>query len=212
MVLEVGSGDRDDQALLKAHRLVLCAASPFFYNALNTEVREKQEGVIRLKDTSKAVMEVVLEYLYAGHVDINERNAFELMAVAEYLLIPSLKHLSSKFIEQNLSVSNCIMVYYSSVKYQCLELQERARNFIFVNFVAVTKSEDFLNLSVKQVGEWIASDEIVVKGEEEVFVAILRWTKKNAPRKRIFFELFRHVRCVYVSRNYLSRSLYNISA
>ena len=41
VVLEVGSGDRDDQALLKAHRVVLYAASRFFYNALNTEVREK---------------------------------------------------------------------------------------------------------------------------------------------------------------------------
>ena len=35
--LEVG----EDQARLKAHRNVLCAASPFFYNALNTEMKEK---------------------------------------------------------------------------------------------------------------------------------------------------------------------------
>jgi len=89
------------------------------------------------------------------------------------------------------------------VKYQCAELQERARSFIFANFIVVTESEDFLNLSAKQVEEWIASDEIVVKGEEDVFVAILRWVAKNARRKLSFFELFRHIRCVYVSRNYL---------
>ena len=54
VVLEVGSGD--DQACFKAHRIVLCAGSPFFYNALNSDMKEKREGVIRLENTSKAVM------------------------------------------------------------------------------------------------------------------------------------------------------------
>ena len=201
VILEVGSGD--DQASLKAHKNVLCAASPFFYNALNTEMKEKKEGVIRFKDTSKALMEEVLEYLYTGHVDISDKNAYELMAVADYLLIPSLKLVSSKFIEQTLCISNCIMAYYSSMKYQCAELQQGVRRFIFANFMAVTETEDFQNLSVKQVEEWIASDEIVLKGEEEVFIAILRWIEKNAGREQSFSNLFRHVRCVYVSRNYL---------
>ena len=62
VILEVGSGDH--QARLKAHKIVLCAASPFFYNALNIDMTEKKEGVIKLEQTSKAVMEDVLEYLY----------------------------------------------------------------------------------------------------------------------------------------------------
>ena len=78
---DVGSGD--EQARLKAHKIVLCAASPFFYNALNSDMKEKKEGVIRLEETSKAVMEEVLEYLYTGHVDINEGNVFDLLAVAD---------------------------------------------------------------------------------------------------------------------------------
>ena len=31
------------------------------------------------------------------------------------------------------------------------------------NFVAVAETEDFLNLSSKQVEEWISSDEIIVE-------------------------------------------------
>ena len=69
VILEVGSGD--DQARLKAHRNVLCAASPFFYNALNIDMKEKKEGVIRLEEMSKASMEEVLDYLYTGHVEIS---------------------------------------------------------------------------------------------------------------------------------------------
>ena len=100
VILEVGSGD--NQARLKAHRNVLCAASPFFYNALNSEMKEKKEGVIRLEEASKSVMEQVLEYLYTGNVDINEKNAFDLFAQADYFLISSLKARSSNFILQKL--------------------------------------------------------------------------------------------------------------
>ena len=53
VILEVGSGD--DQARLKCHRIVLCAASPFFYNALNNDMKAKKEGVIKLKQTSKSM-------------------------------------------------------------------------------------------------------------------------------------------------------------
>ena len=200
VILEVG----EDQARLKAHRNVLCAASPFFYNALNTEMKEKEEGVIRLKDTSKALMEEVLEYLYTGYVDINDNNAFELMAVANYFLITSLKLLSSKFIQDTLCASNSIMAYYSSVKYQCSDLREAAKSFILANFMAVSKSDDFLNLNLEQVEEWISSDEVVIKGEKEVFTAILIWTEHNTERKQSFYKLFRHVRCHYVSRSFLT--------
>ena len=200
VILEVG----EDQARLKAHRNVLCAASPFFYNALNTEMKEKEEGVIRMKDTSKALMEEVLEYLYTGYVDINDNNAFELMAVADYFLITSLKVLSSKFIQETLCASNSIMAYYSSVKYQCSDLREAAKSFILANFMAVSKSDDFLNLNLEQVEEWISSDEVVIKGEKEVFMAILIWTEHNTERKQSFYKLFRHVRCHYVSRSFLT--------
>ena len=202
VILEVGSDE--DQARLQAHRNVLCAASPFFYNALNTEMKEKEEGVIRLEDTSKVLMEQVLEFFYTGHVDISDNNAFELMAVADYFLVTSLKLLSSKFIQDTLCVSNCIMAYYSSVKYHCSKLQEAARSFIHANFMAVTKTDHFLNLSVEQVEEWISSDDIVVKGEEDVFMAILIWTENNySERKQSFFDLFRHIRCQHVPHNFL---------
>ena len=202
VILEVGSGD--DQARLKAHKIVLCAATPFFYNALNTDMKEKKEGVIRLEETSKVLMEEVLEYLYTGHVDINEQNAFDLFAQADYFLLPNLKDLSGKFILQTLSLSNCVMAYYFSAKYHWEELQKGAREFILENFLAVAETEDFLNLSSKEVEEWISSDEITIEGEENVFEVVVKWVEKNGCKKyQCFYDLFQRVRFIYVPRNYV---------
>ena len=203
VILEVGSGD--DQARLKAHRVVLCAASPFFYNALNSDMKEKKEGVIRLEETSKVVMEEVLEYLYTGHVVINGNSAyFDLIAAADYFVIPSLKALCGEGILKTLSLCNCVSIYYFALKYRCEELQKGAKDFILANFVAVAQTEDFLNLSSKQVEEWISSDEIIVEGEEEVFEVVVKWMERNESQKQNFYEFFRHIRCIYLPRVYLS--------
>ena len=200
--LEIGSGD--DQARLKAHSIVLCAASPFFYTALNSDMKEKKEGVIRLKDTTKTAMEEILEFLYTGYIEVNnEENAFELLIQADYFLIPSLKALSSKFIVQKLDVSNCLMVYNFAIKYHGEELKNGVRDFILANLVAVSATEDFLNVSGKEIEEWISSDEVIVKQEEEVFEVIVKWMEKN---KNIqdgdFLQLLRHVRCAFLSHSY----------
>ena len=148
VILEDGSGD--DLACLKAHRVVICAGSPFFNNALNSEMKEKKKGVIRLEQTSKEVMEEVLKYMYTGHVDVREVVACDLLAVADYLMIPSLKDLCAQVILRGLSLSHCVATYHLSVKYQCEELMKGARVFILENFVTVAKTEDFLNLSKRK--------------------------------------------------------------
>ena len=202
LILEVGSGD--DQARLKAHRNVLCAASPFFYNALNTEMKEKKEGVIRLEEAIKGLMEDILEYLYTGHVEISERNAVDFLAMADYLIIPSLKAKSCEVISQSMSHTNCLLFYYAAMSYQCTELQERTRNFIFANFMSVTGTDDFLELSRKQVEEWISRDEIKVKSEEEVFQVIVKWMEeRESGEHEEFFQLLRHVRLMHLPRNYV---------
>ena len=202
VILEVDSGE--DQARLKAHRIVLCAASPFFYNALNSDMKEKKEGMIRLQETRKAVMEEVLEFVYTGQVDVTQHNAFDLLEMADFLVIPSLKAFSSKFISQTLSLSNCLGAYYSAERYHCPELQKEARDFASANFMSLTESEDFLSLNIEQVEEWISSDEIKVKEEEDVFRVIVKWMERNDSKEdERFFELFRHVRILYLSRNFV---------
>ena len=207
VVLEVCNGE--NQARFKAHRIVLCAASPFFYSALNNDMKESKEGLIRLQDTSKVAIEELLDYLYTGDVNVTQHNAFDLLKIADFLVIPSLKDVSSKFIIQTLSSSNCLMVYYLAVNYRCIELQEKARDFVFANFTSVVEHEDFLNLTLKEVEEWILSDEIRVRGEEDVFQAVVKWAEKRGSGDREkFFDLFRHVRLIYLSRNYVLNEIF----
>ncbi|XP_078353481.1 kelch-like protein 25 [Oculina patagonica] len=195
---------KDDKEF-KAHRNVLSAASPFFHKLLQSDMKENREGIARFEEISGSVMEDVLEFIYTGSVEITQENSKDLIATGNYLLIPGLKTVSGRFLEGQMTKSNCISTFYFAEKYQCDELIANSRKFIHANFASqVAEMDEFLNLEAKEVERWISDDEISVPDEIDVFRIILKWVKHDkSNRKAAFEELFRHVQLVFLSRDYL---------
>ena len=96
---------KDDEEL-KAHSNVLSAASPFFSKLLLSDMKEKREGIVRFEEISGSIMEGVLEFVYTGTVGVTQENAKELIAAGNYLIIPSLKTVSGRFLEGEMSNKN----------------------------------------------------------------------------------------------------------
>ena len=189
----------------KAHRNVLSAASPFFFKLLQSDMKENREGIVRFEEISGAVMEDVLEFVYTGSVEVTEGNYCEdLIAAANYLLIPGLKTVSGRFLERQMSQSNCLSTFYFAEKYHCDELITKSRNFVHANFASVAEMDEFLNLELKEVEMWISSDEIAIAVEENVLKIVLKWIEQNKSERRATFkQLFRNVRLAFLSRDFL---------
>ena len=194
---------KDDKEF-KAHRNVLSAASPFFFKLLQSDMKENREGIVRFEEISGAVMEDVLKFIYTGSVEITQENCKDLIAAANYFLIPGLKKLSGRFLERQLAKSNCISTFYFAEMYQCDELINNTRKFIHANFASVAEMDEFLNLEAKEVERWISSDEISVAVEADVFDIVLKWIEQNkSERKASFEQLLRHVRLAFLTRDFL---------
>ena len=199
------------KAEFKAHRQTLSEASPFFQKLLDSNMKEANEGIVRLEMFSETVMAATLEFIYTGNAQISTLEMAEgLIIMADYLFLPKLKTLAKGVAVnlQTLDMSNCISSCHFAEIYQCEELLSKARQFILSNFTTVAKTEDFLNMSSKRIEMWISNDEVNVSAEEDVFKIILRWINRDkSERKQHFAELFRHVRLVYVTRNYLHNNV-----
>ena len=188
----------------KAHRNVLSAASPFFFKLFQSHMKENREGIVRFEEISGTVMEDVLEFIYTGSAEVTQENSKDLIAAANYLLIPGLKNLSGQFLEQQITKSNCMSTFYFAELYQCDELITNTRKFINAYFASVAEMDEFLNLEAKEVERWISSDEISVAVEADVFKIVLKWIEQDkSERKASFKQLFRHVRLAYPSRDFL---------
>ncbi|XP_068751019.1 kelch-like protein 12 [Montipora capricornis] len=194
----------------KAHGGVLAAASPFLLNLLTSNMRESREKLIKiqLEEASVAVMEDVLKYIYTGNVLITEERAHDLIATADYLLLPGLKTMAGNFLKDIVTTENCLVNNYFAEKFHCEELKAKSREMINSNFSAVMETDDFLNLSVKQVKEWVSSDHIIINAEEEVFQGIVRWVSHNkSEREGDFPELLDKVRISSLTHNFVLHEL-----
>ena len=195
-----------DKKKIRANRNVLSEASPFFSALLNSDMRESEEEIIRLEHFTDTAIKDVLQFTRYGNIEITQTNVQDLIVAADYLLLPNLKTIAGRFLKDNITTSNCILIYYFADKYRCEEhVVRKAREFILSRFSIVAKSEDFLNLEYQKVEEWISSDEIAIGSEEEIIKIILKWAEhKKNERKGKLQELFRHVRFAFVSRDYLT--------
>ena len=185
-------------------------ASPFFCKLLQSDMKENREGIVRFEEISSAVMEDVLEFIYTGSVEVNQENSKDLIAAANYLLVPGLKKLSARFLEREMSKSNCISTFYFAEMYQCDELITNTRKFIHANFASVTDRDEFLNLEAKEVERWISSDEISVAVEADVFKIVLKWIEQKSERRASFEQLFGHVRLASLPRDFLLDVVTNV--
>ena len=61
----------EDGKEFKAHRQALSEASPFFEKVLSSDMKENQEGVIRLEIFNESQMVDILELIYTGNVEIS---------------------------------------------------------------------------------------------------------------------------------------------
>ena len=106
---------------VKAHRRVLSDGSPFFEKVLNTDMKESKEGIIRLEMLTEVCLRDILEFIYTGNVQISgEGNARELIAMADYLVLPRLKTIAERFLARilRLEVTNAISTYLFADRYR----------------------------------------------------------------------------------------------
>jgi len=196
----------------KAHKAVLAAASPFFLALLESDMKECNEQLIRieLEEATASIMEDVLKYVYTGNVSVTEDSGHNLIATADYLLLPGLKTAACDFLKEKVTVENCVFNYYFADKYQCVELKEESCEEINSNFRVVMETEAFLNLDMKQVMEWVSSDDVTVSAEKDVFKGIVKWVSHNkGERESCFPELLHQVRLVSTSHDFLLNELVN---
>ena len=174
----------------KAHRRVLSEANPFFEKLLNSDIKEAQEGVVRLEMFTDSIMTATLQFIYTGDVPIlAEDNTRDLIVVADYLFLDKLKLLAGEVLVQTLNTSNCISTYYFAERYQCEDLLWNTTKFLLANFISIyaASREDDLSMSRREVEMWISSDEINVSAEEDVFNIILAWIDHDRSGRKKYF-------------------------
>ena len=189
-----------------AHRNVLAASSPYFRAMFSSNMKEHLENKpVILENITAEIMEELLNFIYTGNIKITPFNVKDFVSASNYLLMTSLKETCVSFMNSMLNPSNCLGIEAAAFKFDCSALRNTAHRYVYDNFVAVSQTDEFKLLSAERLMECLASDDIRVEREEQVFEALMEWMNYDVEARRGYLkQLAQHIRFPLMSPYYLA--------
>lgn len=165
-----------DGVRFPAHRAVLAAASRVFKAMFTNCMRERDAREIELSALDHRSWRMALQYIYTAQVDIaDEDSALLLLSSARMYQLETLESFVEKFLVSRLKVANCFELLGHAEHYDLDELKRESKTTMEDRFEAVSMSPAFLDCPFELVDELLASTDLVVRSEMQVFNAVARW-------------------------------------
>lgn len=189
---------------LKCHKVVLSACCPYFRAMFTREMAESRKNEVTIKDVDEKAMEQLIDFAYTAVIKIDENNVQTILPAACLLQLKEIQDACCEFLKKQLDPTNCLGIKSFADTHACTELLQIADLFTLHNFQDVKDSEEFLLLPLDQLCEIIASDELNVVSEEEVFLSVMKWVRFNiSERKSSLKQILKHVRLPLLNARFL---------
>ncbi|KAJ9576657.1 hypothetical protein L9F63_025446, partial [Diploptera punctata] len=170
---------------IPAHRLVLSAGSEYFAAMFTSDLREATQSEVVLQDVDGDALWMLVHYCYTGRIELREDTVETLLSTARLLQLNEVVDACCSFLMKQLHPSNCIGIRIFADTQGCLNLLKVAHNYTTEHFMDVIPNQEFLMLPADEVAKLLASDDLNVPSEEEIFHALMLWVKNDvASRKK----------------------------
>ncbi|XP_078495267.1 kelch-like protein 12 [Ciona intestinalis] len=161
---------------IPANKMVLSCYSKYFNTMFNTEMKEKYKDVVEVHGVDAESVEKLVEFMYTGKININTNNVCDLLAVSDFLQIPSVRKLCIEYLLTTVSLQNCFTIQALADRYTIPKLTEKFNNFVVENYQQVVSGEHFKKLSKNYVIKLLQSTHDKVSSDL-VYTAVMNWVK-----------------------------------
>eukprot|EP00058_Branchiostoma_floridae_P023565 XP_002609055.1 hypothetical protein BRAFLDRAFT_59454 [Branchiostoma floridae] len=197
---------RVEHCTFPCHRAVLAASSPYFSTMFSGSLRESRQKEVRIHELEPRTMALLLDYIYTSEAKITIDNCQGLLSAAELFQFLDLKHACAAFLQRHLDMSNSLGIQHFALAHQCLALKEEAQKYTLDHFPDVAKSDEFLDISLDVLRQYICNPATNVKGKEQILEAVMRWVQwDDDNRKRHLPDLLKVTQLNKIAPDYLDR-------
>jgi len=190
-----------DGGSVSAHRAILAASSPVFYDTLYlgpNQTRNQNPGSLTAfysVDVDAVTLIKLLTFIYTGKVIVNSNCLDKMLHAACYFKLYSLERILMEFAENSLNVDNIISVAILATDRNCEQLQKCCQRFIGANISEVARHPNFMALPHTVILEVCKSSNFNVNVSEiDLFLAVAEWYKHQTLSKTVANKIFQEIR------------------
>ncbi|CAJ0939577.1 unnamed protein product, partial [Mesorhabditis belari] len=198
-----------DEEIIRAHRIVLAAASPYFRAMFTYDTMEARTGKVKINDISAPAMRLLIDYIYSAEISISTENVQELIFAAAVLQMDRVCSACQDFMTQYLTTSNCLLIRQFAELYNCTNLLTSTVDFATDHFQELIKVPEFLSISFTHLQCILSRADLKVDSEQEVYEAAIEWVKEEiASRINHLADLLHCVRLTQLPLSFLITVVY----
>lgn len=135
-----------DDEKFSAHRLVLSARSSVFAAMFNSNMMEKNNGLVEITDIQSNIFKHLLRFIYCSKVDdVDLSELLKLMLAGDKYSIKSLITVCEERISQQLTVDNVMDILITADLARAGVLKKECKEFVFKNRNEVIDTEGYKN-------------------------------------------------------------------
>ena len=169
---------------IRAHRVIMAGFSDYFDAMFNGDLAETVQAEICIRDVDPDALATIVDYAYTASLEIQVDNVENLLSVACLLQVETVKKQCCDFMKQHLHPSNCLGIRSFAEGHGCQDLFLAADKFTQENFLQVVECKEFPMVNGEQLVELLASDDLNVNTEEEVFASMEKWVQVDCEKRK----------------------------
>ncbi|XP_005104082.1 uncharacterized protein LOC101849073 [Aplysia californica] len=168
---------------IMAHRVILSASAPFFYQTLQTSAHHQQTLSAALHPTSELHLDGVdvtaalkiIEFCYTSAISLDNDNVWPLLTAALKFELTEISGLCCEFVSDDLDISNCLHVQCMAARLNCSQLVATAAQFIEENIEKICASSSLLSLAAPDVVDLTSSLSASRQKDDILLSVITAW-------------------------------------
>ncbi|AGU99822.1 m140R [Myxoma virus] len=168
----------DDNVQIRAHKLILSAASTYFEYMFSHDFIEKDRNVIDVCVEYRALLPLI-NFIYSGTLRLTSDTVDSILVAADYLQILDASDLAENYILDRLNAENCIHYYEFSKRYNRRHIFTVVITTITHNIVSVSRQPNFKTIELCDLQNILSSDDLNVIDEDVCAVVLITWLKQN---------------------------------
>lgn len=186
--------------MLQAHRVVLAASSDYFCAMFaNCAMIESRKEEITLYGVTARAMSRIIIFIYTSLLELNVDNVEETLAAATHVQVKEVIERCTVFLEQKISMDNCLAIASMAEIYGQLALAERAFRYICAHFKEFAASNDFKDVKLEQLHFILSSNYPIDVSEPELVRLLCSYALEQQLDDGALLELLHLIKWQYIS-------------
>ncbi|GMS98541.1 hypothetical protein PENTCL1PPCAC_20716, partial [Pristionchus entomophagus] len=152
-------------------------------------------------------IENLLNYAYTGRLTISVTNIQNLVLGAAYLDIEPVLDECARFMRKRINIDNALPLLWFCKSIAFHKIDDQILRCIYKNFIPISRTPEFLEVSVDDLESFLQRDSLNVDNEEQVFEAVIRWIGDDSDKKQYAAKLLKCVRWTHLTESIIVNTI-----